>query len=60
LGENSKIEKEKNPFWVVQSNFPYEQWVFPASERNGSENVQEFDQIFFYSVNNNISGNAVR
>jgi hypothetical protein len=38
--------ERKHLFWVMQSNFPYEQWVLTASERNGSENVQEFDQNF--------------
>jgi hypothetical protein len=37
------MEKEKNRFWAVQTNFPNEKWVFPAPRRNGSKYVQEFD-----------------
>jgi hypothetical protein len=40
LGEKFQDGERKNPFWVVQTNFPYEQWLFPGK---GSKYIQEFD-----------------
>jgi hypothetical protein len=48
LGENSKMGKDEILSCLCKkTNFPYEQWVLPASGRTGSKHVQEFDYFFF-------------